>query len=104
LTFQITSQGDLDFTITSVYIDWGETYTTATLEEIDLAGNTFWSGAQEYPPFSGGLGDWSGSAADRTIPPFSSRTITFTFDHDMPDYSYFILISFDNGCSISLGN
>ncbi|MCB9135968.1 MAG: pilus assembly protein [Anaerolineales bacterium] len=103
LSFQITNNSGEDYIISTLFLSWPDT-ATQNLVGIDLAGNTFWSGNQATSPFSGNQSSWSGSPADRTIPPYSSRTITFTFTEDLPPYSYFTLISFTNGCSISISN
>lgn len=103
LSFQITQNSGEDYTISSVYISWPDT-ATQSLTTIDLGGNVFWNGTHDTSPFNGGMSDWTGTSADRTIPPYSSRTITFTFSENFPPAAqpFFILISFTNGCSISI--
>ncbi|GAB4578394.1 MAG: hypothetical protein Fur0022_11290 [Anaerolineales bacterium] len=103
LTFQITNNSGLPYVITSVYISWPDT-STQNLVGIDLAGNTFWSGVQATSPFNGNESSFTGGDAIRTIPAYNSRTITFTFTENLPAYSYFIQISFDNGCSLAISN
>ncbi|NJN43963.1 MAG: hypothetical protein HC806_04065, partial [Anaerolineae bacterium] len=102
LTFQITNNSGQIYEIASVYISWPDT-ATQNLVSVDLAGNTFWSGLQATSPFYG-TGGWTGPASNRQIPPYSSRSITFTFSENLPAFSYFIQITFTNGCAISVGN
>ncbi|NUM46614.1 MAG: hypothetical protein HUU38_18070 [Anaerolineales bacterium] len=103
LSFQITNNSGVDYVISTLYISWPDT-PTQSLVGIDLAGNTFWNGTQATSPFNGNSGSWTGPEDYRTIPPYSSRTITFTFTEDLPAFSYFIQISFDNGCSLAISN
>jgi len=103
LTFNITNESVEVYIITTVYIDWPDT-ATQELTAIDLAGNVFWSGSEPTSPFLGTESDWIGPSSYREIPPFSDRAITFTFDESLPAFSYFIQITFTNGCTISLGN
>jgi hypothetical protein len=102
LTFQITNNSGEIVQISSVYISWPDT-ATQNLVGIDLAGNTFWSGLQATTPFNG-TGGWDPNSSYREIPPYSSRAITFTFSENLPAFSYFIQLTFDNGCAITIGN
>jgi hypothetical protein len=102
LTFQITNNSGDVYRISSVYISWPDT-ATQNLVGIDLAGNTFWSGLQATSPFYG-TGGWIGPDSYREIPAYSARAITFTFSENLPAYSYFVQLTFLNGCAITIGN
>ena len=88
----------VDIFIDAIWIDWPPSHDT--LDKVKLDGGTLWDEGDDYPPSS--MPPWSTADLNkRKIKKDDSRTLKFEFDSDAGSPMYDLVVTFNNGCSIS---
>ncbi|MCK4692018.1 MAG: hypothetical protein KAS19_13055 [Anaerolineales bacterium] len=87
-------------TITELWVNWPDEY--VELEDVKLEGKKIWDIGDEDPPTE--MPPWTSASKDREIKAFSDEVLEFIFKEDdgaTALSSYGLIITFDNGCTIS---
>ena len=87
-------------TITDMWVNWPEEY--VELEEVKLDGKKIWDIGDENPPTE--MPPWTSEPKDREIKAFTEELLEFIFKKDdgaTAINTYGLVITFDNGCTIS---
>jgi hypothetical protein len=88
----------VDIFIDAIWIDWPPSH--VKLKKVKLGGDTLWDEHDEDPPSR--MPPWStGDPNKRKIKHGDSRVLKFEFDKDAGSPAYYLIVTFDNGCSIS---
>ena len=81
-------------------MNWPDEY--EELEEVKLEGKKIWDIGDEDPPTE--MPPWTSPSKDREIKAFTDEVLEFIFEEDggaAAIASYGLIITFDNGCTIS---
>lgn len=96
----IINDSDTTITITELWVNWPDEY--EELEDVKLEGKKIWDIGDDDPPT--GMPPWTSPPKDREIKAFSDEVLEFIFKEDdgaTALSSYGLVITFDNGCTIS---
>jgi hypothetical protein len=87
-----------DIFIDAIWIDWPPSHNK--LKRVKLDAGTLWDEQDEDPP--SWMPPWStGDLNKRKIKKGQTRTLKFEFDKDASSPVYSLVVTFNNGCSIS---
>lgn len=88
----------VDIFIDAIWIDWPLSH--EKLKKVKLDGGTLWDEGDDVPPSS--MPPWSTEDQNkRKVKKGQTRTLKFEFDKDAGSPVYNLVVTFNNGCSIS---
>ena len=96
----VINGSDSTITITELWVNWPDEY--VGLEYVKLEGKKIWNIGDEDPPTE--MPPWTSPPKDREIKADSDEVLEFIFKEDdgaTALSSYGLIITFDNGCTIS---
>jgi hypothetical protein len=98
MEWYVVNSTPLDIFIDSIYIDWPPSHDQ--LNKVKLDGDTLWDGDDENPP--SWMPPWStGDPNKRKIKKGDTRTLKFEFKSDASSMTYDLIVTFNNGCTLS---
>ena len=100
LLVMVINDSDTTITITELWVNWPDEY--VELEDVKLEGKKIRDIGDDDPPTE--MPPWTSPPKDREIKAFSDEVLEFIFKEDdgaTAISSYGLVITFDNGCTIS---
>jgi hypothetical protein len=101
----ITNNGDTLVTITGINVNWPDAPESQMVKEIKFNGVTVIISSDPLPPSDyPSERPWTGTQSDRELAASDSKLLELLFQDNLQPSGYSIIITFDNGCTLSESN